>query len=289
MDKILAQRFSFCDFSKIVGSPNPLPSREEWECSLPKFQGKEGEVPAEHLLLFHDFIHQLHIMHEDVQIKLFRYSLKGAALDWCRSLPIASIDSLHSFHAAFNSFCKDYFPAECLYENCCDEFSLFHEDSASHENHICDEVFTVEESIFYEGLEVLDDIHYDGCSTETSGIISDVSVLLDVHEDQHVSFENSDVYEQMFSAVDISPGYGTEADVVCCSYEENAEDISVPESDVLSSPACEEEVVADTDREQPIFDEYPSEGDEEQIFFMVPVYDDYESDPWGSHEEEEEQ
>jgi hypothetical protein len=103
-------------------------------------------------------------VHEDVQINIFRYSLKGDALDWCRSLPIASIDSLHSFHAAFNLFCKEYFPAECLYENYCDEFSLFHEDFASHENHICDEVFTVEESICYEGLEVLDYIHYDGCS-----------------------------------------------------------------------------------------------------------------------------
>jgi len=98
----------------------------------------------------------------------------------------------------------------------------------------------MEESIFYECLEVLDDIHYDGCSVETSGIISDVYVLLDVHEDQHVSFENSDVYEKKKFAVDISPGYGTEADVVWCSYEENVEDISVPQLDVLSSPVCEE-------------------------------------------------
>jgi hypothetical protein len=75
MDKILAQRFSFCDFSKIVGFPNPLPSKYEWEICLPKFQGEEWEVPAEHLLKFHVFIHRIHIMHEDVQINLFNYSL----------------------------------------------------------------------------------------------------------------------------------------------------------------------------------------------------------------------
>jgi hypothetical protein len=98
-----------------------------------------------------------------------------------------------------------------------------------------------------------------------------------------------DVYEQMFSAVDISPGYGTEENVVFFSHEENVEDISVPRSDVLNNPACEEEVVADTDQEHPIFDEYPIEDDEEHKFPMGPIYDDYDSDPWESHEEEKEQ
>jgi hypothetical protein len=105
-------------------------------------------------------------MHEDVQIKLFSYLLKGAALDWCRSLPTASIHSLIGFHTTFNSFCKDYFPAECLYENCCDEFSLLHKASVGLEHHVCDEAFTMEESICYENLEVLDDINYVSPSTE---------------------------------------------------------------------------------------------------------------------------
>jgi hypothetical protein len=30
MDKILSQRFDFYDFKKIVGFPNPLPSRDEY-------------------------------------------------------------------------------------------------------------------------------------------------------------------------------------------------------------------------------------------------------------------
>jgi hypothetical protein len=144
MDKILAQRYSFCEFSKIVGFPNPMPSRDEWESSLPKFRGEEWEVSAQHLFDFHDFIHQLHIMHEDVQIKLFMYSLEVIARDWCRSLPIASINSLTGFHVAFNSFCKEDFSAEYLYEKCCDEFSLLHKYSSSHENYIFDKEFIVE-------------------------------------------------------------------------------------------------------------------------------------------------
>jgi hypothetical protein len=73
-------------------------------------------------------------MHEDVHIKLFMYSLKGATLEWCRSLPAASIRSLTGFHTAFNSFCKDYFPAACLYENSCEESSSLHEASFAPED-----------------------------------------------------------------------------------------------------------------------------------------------------------
>jgi hypothetical protein len=81
MSKILAKMYDFCDFSKIVGFPNPVPSRDEWERNIPIFQGEEWEVPVEHLLDFHDFIHRLEIVHEDVQINLFRYSLEGISLD----------------------------------------------------------------------------------------------------------------------------------------------------------------------------------------------------------------
>ena len=110
------KRYAFCNFSSIFFYPHPIPSRNEWDNSLPRFR-EEWEVPAEHLLDFHDFIHRLEIIHEDVQIKLFRYSFKGATLDWCRSLPALSIHSLASFHDAFHLFCKDEFPVESLFED----------------------------------------------------------------------------------------------------------------------------------------------------------------------------
>jgi hypothetical protein len=159
MEKILSKRFSFCDFSQIVGFPNALPNRDIWENFLLKFHATISEVPAEHLLEFHEVIHRLNIMHEDVQIKLFRYSLKGDALEWCRSLPAVSIRSLTGFHTAFNSFCKDYFLADCLYENCCEEFSSLHEASTGPEDQVHDEVFTVEESICQKNIKVLNDIN----------------------------------------------------------------------------------------------------------------------------------
>ena len=117
MKETLAPRYAFCDFPKVVGFLNPLPDRDEWEDILPEFQAKSWEVLAKHLLEFHEVIHRLNIMHEYVQIKIFGYLLGGASLDWCQSLPTASINSLTGFHTSFNSFCKDYFLAEHLYES----------------------------------------------------------------------------------------------------------------------------------------------------------------------------
>ena len=124
MNQILAKRYAFCDFSRIVGFPNQVPSRDEWENSLPRFHGEEWEVPAEHLLDFHEFIDRLEIVHEDVKIKLFKFSLEGIGLDWCRSLPDASISSLAEFHSAFHVFCKDHLSVDLLFPDCCHEFNL---------------------------------------------------------------------------------------------------------------------------------------------------------------------
>jgi hypothetical protein len=177
------------------------------------------------------------------------------------------------------------------------------------------------ESIFHEDQYVLNDIHYDRNNIEAYGIISYVSVVLNVHEDQHVSFKYSDVKEKVYTSVDISSECEAEIndklvketredsslffpifselkeDFVCCSYEENAEDILVLETDVFGSLAYDEEVISNTNQEQPIFYEYPSEDDEEKIFFMaflepcsmVHVYDNYEPDHWEGHEREKEE
>jgi hypothetical protein len=226
MEKIMAQRFAFYDFSQIVGFPNPLPDRDQWEDFLPEFHATSWEESAEHLLDFHEAIHRHNIMHEDVQINLFRYSLKGAALEWCRSLPTASIHSLTGFHTAFNSFCKDYYPSDCLFENCCEAFSLLHEASVGPEDHVHDKSFTVKERIFHENMEVLNDINCVSPRMEASDIISDASILLDIHNDQHASCGNCEFIEQMWSMIDDSPGYRVEADVPSSSAHDG-EDLPV--------------------------------------------------------------
>jgi hypothetical protein len=276
MEKILAQRFAFCDFSQIVGFPNALPDRDIWEDFLPEFHAKDWEVPAEHLLDFHEAIHRHNITHEDVRIKLFRYSLKGAALEWCQSLPAASIRSLTGFHTAFNSFCKDYYPAVRLFENCCEEFSSLHEAYVGPEDHVHDESLTVEESICCENIEVLDDINCVSPRTKASDIISDAFVLLDLHEDQHASCGDYEFVEQMWFMVDGSPEYRVEEDVPSSSAHDDEEQ---PLFDVYYSD--------DEQQAYPTFDhyKYTEEPVSKQSFPIGPIYDDYDSDPWESKEE----
>jgi hypothetical protein len=171
----------------------------------------------------------------------------------------------------------------------------------------------VEESICHEEHEVLNDIHYDRNNIETSGIISDIYVVLSVHEDQHVSSEYPNVEEQVYSAKYFSPDYEAEideklaakaredssmffhsfseskAEFVFLSYKEYAEDISILQTDVLGNPTYDEEVILYTGREQTTCDGYPSEDDEEQSSPMVHVYYDCEYDPSESHEGEKEE
>jgi hypothetical protein len=178
MEAILAQRFAFCDFSNVVGFPKPMLSRGEWEGTLPTFKGEDWEVPAEHLLDFHEFVHERQIVHEDVQIKLFRYSLKGEALDWYKSLTASSINSLASFHNAFNIFCKENFSAESLFENCCDVFEKHIQQFFFFSPDGKDENYVVEEN----HQDSIDDRDKDCIVVDAFDLISDTYAFFDLNE-----------------------------------------------------------------------------------------------------------
>jgi hypothetical protein len=181
MNRTLAKRYAFCDFSSIAGFPNQVPSRDEWENSLPRFRGEEWEVPAEHLLDFHDYMHRLQVVHEDVQIRLLCFSLEGIAHDWYRSLPNASVSSLADFHVAFHVFCKDHFPANLLYPQCCHEFHSSTKDSDVHEE------YAAEENILHYDQEIVDS-HHDS-HEDVTNMVSNSFIKDDCHDDQIVSFE----------------------------------------------------------------------------------------------------
>lgn len=189
MNKILAKRYAFCDFSSISSFPNPVPTRDEWENSHPKFRGEESEVPVEHLLDFHDYTHQLQVVHEDVQIQLFRFSLEGIALDWYWSLPIASINSLADFHAAFHVFSKGIFSADFLFPECCHEFNLLYKDPNIREDFVA-----AEDNLHYD--QEINDPHYDNLS-DTFDIVSNTSTILSCHEDWIIPFEDLKGDEQI--------------------------------------------------------------------------------------------
>ena len=78
-------------FFDIPFFPNPVPHMDEMEGHLPKFKDENDDNPIDHLLEFHECMHQLNIVHEDVLMKMFIYSLEEDACEWSMSLHPSSI------------------------------------------------------------------------------------------------------------------------------------------------------------------------------------------------------
>ena len=188
MEKILAKRYAFCDFSDIAGFPHPVPTINEWDDYLPRFRGSKYDHPGEHLFNFHQCMLEHGFVHEDVLIKLFKFSLEGNAREWCQSLPAVSIHSLKDFHVAFNSYYEKIYSADLLFLECCHEFNLskvdIHEDYAAVEN-----TLHYDQEIVYP--------HHDSHS-DAFVIASNASPNLCCHEDKIVPIENLKSEEHIF-------------------------------------------------------------------------------------------
>jgi hypothetical protein len=120
-----------------------------------------------------------------------------------------------------------------LFESCCKEFSSLHEASVGPEDRVHDKAFSVEESICHEKIEVLNDISGVSSRTEASDIISDAFIPLDVHKDQHASYGDYELVEQMWSTVDGSPKYRVEADVPSSSAHDDEDPLFLKEGLVV--------------------------------------------------------
>jgi hypothetical protein len=129
-------------------------------------------------------------VHEDVQIWLFYFSLEGIARDWYRSLPIASINSLAEFHAAFHLFCKEIFSANLLFPECCHEFNLLTKDSKNYEEYaVIGDISHCDQDI--------DELHNNSHSISAFDIVSNASIVLGCQENRIVPFEDLKGDEQI--------------------------------------------------------------------------------------------
>ena len=193
MEKILAKRYAFCDFSDISGFPHPVPTINEWDDYLPRFRGSKYDHPGEHLFNFHQCMLEHGFVHEDVLIKLFKFSLEGNAREWCQSLPAVSIHSLKDFHVAFNSYYEKIYSADLLFPECCHEFNLSKVELQGE--------YAAEENTLHHDQEIIDSPH-DNLS-DAFDIISNASPNLCCHEEEIVPVENLKREEQsLISASD---------------------------------------------------------------------------------------
>jgi hypothetical protein len=58
MESILALRFSLFNFFVVPSFPNSVPTIDEWGDNLPRFREDKDDNPTDHLLEFHEVMHQ---------------------------------------------------------------------------------------------------------------------------------------------------------------------------------------------------------------------------------------
>ena len=127
MEAILAWRFAPFNFSAIPSFPHLVLTITEWGDYLPRFRGSKYDHLGDHLLNFHKCMLEHDLVHEDVLIKMFIFSLEEHARKWCQSLPTTSIHSLKEFHIVFHHHYKIFYLANLLFLNCCKEYQLHDE------------------------------------------------------------------------------------------------------------------------------------------------------------------
>ena len=111
-------------------------------------------------------------------------------------MPPSNITSLNQFHVAFHHYCKEFFPVDFLYLECCYEFDLLSKRSNSHIEYDHVEEYAAVDDIFHDDQEVHDP-QSDSQIIDTFDIISDVSTILNGYEKQVFYFEYSNDNEQI--------------------------------------------------------------------------------------------
>jgi hypothetical protein len=213
------------------------------------------------LLDFHDFIDRLEIVHEDVQIKLFKFSLEGIALDWCQSLPDASVCSLADFHAAFHVFCKDHFLDDLLYPECCHDFNLLNKKSDSYVKYA-----TAGDASHHD--QDIDDLQDDGHSIDVLNSTPNTSTILDCYQDHIASFENLKREEQIDKTTSDSFRYAEDHEgslqfqdlqrlEICSKYEGKSEELKDSDQQFIL-------YIPSSDLEKSVFSIETRKGDREQ-------------------------
>jgi hypothetical protein len=101
--------------------------------NIPKFEGKVGEDPANHVMTFHLWFSSNNIMDYSVQLSLFEHTLTAPSTKWY-------VDEKSRSHVTFESLAKTFwtlFQLPLCHDNGLELLSEFKETSTTHiANHI---------------------------------------------------------------------------------------------------------------------------------------------------------
>ena len=75
--------------------PTKIPS------DIPKFEGKLGECPQNHIMMFHLWCSSNNIVDDLIRLRLFQHTLTGVAAKWYIELPQAKYPDFKSLDFMF--------------------------------------------------------------------------------------------------------------------------------------------------------------------------------------------
>lgn len=75
--------------------PNKLPS------DIPKFEGKLGEDPSNHVMIYHLWCASNSLINDSIKLRLFQRTLIGLTSKWCIELPRGSFNNFNAPATAF--------------------------------------------------------------------------------------------------------------------------------------------------------------------------------------------
>jgi hypothetical protein len=102
--------------------PTKLPS------DIPKFEGRTGEDPGDHVTTFHLWCSSNSLNDDSIQLILFQCTLTGVAMKWYIELPRGAYKTFNQLVLVF----LNHFQLSVRYDAGIELLSTFHQDRATH-------------------------------------------------------------------------------------------------------------------------------------------------------------
>ena len=102
--------------------PTKLPSY------IPKFEGKAGEDPHNHIMSFHLRCSSNNILDDSVRLRLLQHTLMGVAMKWYIDLPPTSYPDFFSLSSMF----LQYFKLPIRYDKGAEILLSYHQNTTTH-------------------------------------------------------------------------------------------------------------------------------------------------------------
>ena len=126
-------RLNFPDLARLTNDPishqphwPPMPTKIPSD--IPKFEGKAGEDPQNHIMSFHLWCSSNNIVDDSVRLRLLQRTLTGVAAKWYIELPPASYPNLFSLSSMF----LQYFQLPIRYDEGVEILLSYHQTTATH-------------------------------------------------------------------------------------------------------------------------------------------------------------